>query len=530
MLVIQNIKELKESVDIVDVMGKLVDLKRFGFSYKCVCPFHTEKTPSLSINPQKKYFYCFGCGVSGDVITFVQRLKGLEFVEAVKLVAQLSNFSLEIVEDGRTEPLRDALEALAYTANVAAIELLNAEDNRALAYVRARGLSTPLIKTFKLGFCSLRVVEKVRQAFNVDVLRLAGILNEKGHFSMLHRLLMPVMNFRGQVVGFSGRYPADNVPPNIIRYINSPATPLFKKSFMLYNLHQAMPSILEKKQVIVCEGFFDVMAFTHFGYPNVVCTMGVAFSEHHLKILTNLGVEIVFSFDSDVAGFNATLKALEMCFKAHYGACAVVYAKTDLPKSKAFKDLDKFLKNGVKPNLFKQDGWTYFCRHHLRPELSIADKDKNYSYLNSLIQSYPPFLKDAFLSKLQALASVKSEVFKTYSKKPSIPHSKFSLEGRILLTMLESEEFRFIAYKNLSTEDFVLKEVFLNILAGNLDSHQAQALRSKFVMLEPKYWQMALRQFKAAGLKRSLQSALDSRDLKMVWLLDQRLSSVKRGF
>ncbi|GMB92233.1 hypothetical protein NHP190009_14160 [Helicobacter ailurogastricus] len=167
----------------------------------------------------------------------------------------------------------------------------------------------------------------------------------------------------------------------------------------------------------------------------------------------------------------------------------------------------------------------------MRAELSIAKKDENYSYLNSLLESYPPFLKDAFLSKLQALAPVRStEVFKAYSQKSSIPHSKFSLEGRVLLTMLESEEFRFIASKNLSKEDFVLKEVFVDILTGRLDTHQAHSLRSKFVLLEPKYWQMALRQFKAAGLKRSLQSALDSRDLKMVWLLDQRLKGVKHGF
>ncbi|CRF47796.1 DNA primase [Helicobacter heilmannii] len=528
--VVLNLRDLRESLDIVEVIGHFIELKRIGFMYKAKCPFHTERTASFMVHPHKRFFYCFGCQASGDAIGFVRQYEGVEFIEAVELVARLSNFNLEYGFNARVEPLKQALEALKTLSELASFELLDSPQGAGpLEYLHQRGLNTPLMRDFKLGFCSLGVVEKMRQSFSVDTLALAGILNDKGKFSMLYRILIPVHNTRGDVVGFGGRYPSNIVPQPYARYLISRNTELFKKSNILYNLHKAMPHILEKQQVIVCEGFFDVMAFAHFGYLNAVCSMGVAFSEVHLKILMKLGVEIIFAFDNDVAGHKAAINGLDMCFRVGYGSCALVRFKANSVHSRA-KDLDRFLKSNTKPEFTKNDGWTYFCGYHMRPELTLVQRDQGYAFLESLIASYPPFLKSAFLSKLRSFLPLQSdEPKKTYANSSKTPDSRYSLEGRILCTMLESEEFRFISYRNLSTEDFVLKEVFLGILSGSLDVHQREALKDRFIPIESKYWQVCLRRFKMEGLKQSMRVAMDAKDFKMLWLLDQKLASVKQG-
>jgi DNA primase len=314
-----EVEEIKARLDIVDFIGQYVQLKRSGRTYKALCPFHTEKTPSFIVSPSRQSWHCFGaCGTGGDVISFVMRKDGLTFPEALRLTAERAGVKLP--ERRRAEE-REQEHARLYAANEAAAELyrrilLNSKDAaQAREYVARRGIDEETAERFKLGYSppgweTLRESLKP-QGFSDRELLEAGLLvagESQPHDRFRGRLMFPIWDQKGRVIGFGARALDDTQP----KYLNTSQTPIFDKGGVLYGLHLAEEAMREEGRAIIVEGYMDVIAAHQHGLRNVVAAMGTALSERQLRTLKRFARNIVLVLDADAAGSEATLRGLEL--------------------------------------------------------------------------------------------------------------------------------------------------------------------------------------------------------------------------
>lgn len=315
------IDQLIERLDIVEVIGRYVPLKRAGQNFSACCPFHNEKTPSFSVSPSKQFYHCFGCGAHGNALRFVMEHTGTPFVEAVTQLAQ--QVGLEVPQDtSRQSPEqrqahRDAHHA-AYTllqsvANFYHDLLPRAEH--AQRYLEQRGINADSIKTFQIGYAAGRVPNALVQHFSThhSALQEHGLISlrerdQQPYDRFRDRLMFPIYDGQGRCVGFGGRCLDDENTP---KYLNSPETPLFNKSRLLYGLHLARPHFRPAGCAIVVEGYLDVIMLHQHGIQNAVATLGTALNPDHLKLLFRQTDTIVFCFDGDAAGQKAAQRALD---------------------------------------------------------------------------------------------------------------------------------------------------------------------------------------------------------------------------
>ncbi len=318
------IDEVKSRIDIVDLVGEHVQLKRAGRNFKAICPFHTEKTPSFSVSPERQAWYCFGaCGTGGDIFNFIMKRDDLEFGEALRLLAQRAGVSMgdrwEPQEDERRQRLLQANEAAAAYFHHALLHAKPAEAAR--AYLTSRGLDEETIEAFQLGYSpdtwdALKSHLKERDYRDEDLLA-AGLLVESdrgGYDRFRGRLMFPIRDERGRVVGFGARAlapPDGSADSPGAKYINTPQTPMFDKSGLLYALDRAKEAIRREKSVVVVEGYMDAIAAHQFGMSNVVASMGTALTERQIRALERFKAKILLAMDADAAGLEATLRALQ---------------------------------------------------------------------------------------------------------------------------------------------------------------------------------------------------------------------------
>ena len=306
--------EIRARVGLVQVVGRRVKLTKAGREWKGCCPFHNEKTPSFYVNEDKGFYHCFGCGVHGDVIRFVVEQEGLRFPEAVKSLA--SEAGLEVPEESPEAQARakaaDGLhEVVATAAAWYTAQLSGLSGSNARKYVEARGLTAETIKRFALGYAPDG--NKLRSALtNVSeaMLTEAGLIGHAEERSdsydrFRNRLIFPIRNPRGQVVGFGGRILGEGQP----KYLNSPDTPLFDKGRLLYNLDQAGPVARKSGRLVVVEGYMDVIAIAQAGFAEAVAPLGTAVTEQQLQLMWRVVPEPILCFDGDAAGQRAALRA-----------------------------------------------------------------------------------------------------------------------------------------------------------------------------------------------------------------------------
>ncbi|GGE87734.1 DNA primase [Massilia psychrophila] len=320
------ITDLLNRVDIVDVVGRYVQLKKGGANFMGLCPFHNEKSPSFTVSPTKQFYHCFGCGAHGTSIGFLIEYSGMGFVDAVKDLAQ--NVGMVVPEaDDKIAPAQRAAnqaQSLALTdAMTQACDFyrgqLRGADN-AIAYLKKRGLTGEVAARFGMGYApsgwdSLKAVFP-----DYDALALveAGLVidkvdedggNKKRYDRFRERIMFPIRNTKGQVIGFGGRVLDQGEP----KYLNSPETPLFQKGFELYGLFEARQAIRDAGYVLVTEGYMDVVALAQLGFPQAVATLGTACTSTHVQKLLRQTDSVIFSFDGDRAGRKAARRALEAC-------------------------------------------------------------------------------------------------------------------------------------------------------------------------------------------------------------------------
>jgi DNA primase len=311
------IQQLLGRVDIVDVIDRHVKLKKAGQNFSACCPFHNEKTPSFSVSPVKQFYHCFGCGAHGTAISFLMEYSGLGFVEAVKELSD--SVGLTVPDDGRRERTPEQEEASLSLGEVLnqALTFYRRELKRsemAINYLKSRGLSGEIAAKFGLGFApdDWQGLKAAVEDYSSAALKDAGLVidsDEGRRYDRFRgRVMFPILDARGNVIGFGGRVIGDGEP----KYLNSPETPLFEKGRELYGLYQARRAIRDLKQVVVVEGYMDVVALAQHGVENAVATLGTATTPVHLEKLLRMAENLVFCFDGDKAGRKAAWRALEV--------------------------------------------------------------------------------------------------------------------------------------------------------------------------------------------------------------------------
>ena len=322
------IADLLNRVDIVDVVGQHVKLKKAGANFQGLCPFHSEKSPSFSVSPTKQFYHCFGCGAHGSAISFLMEYSGLGYVDAIEDLARSAG--LDVPREERT-----ANDVARQQQAMALSEVMNSAadwyrtqlkgNTRAVEYLKGRGMTGEIAKRYALGYApdGWQGLEAVFGSYSNDevakTLLEGGLLIQsepseggqpvKRYDRFRDRIMFPIRNPKGQTIGFGGRILDQGEP----KYLNSPETPLFSKGNTLYGLFEARQAIRAQEYVLVCEGYMDVVALAQLGFPNAVATLGTACTANHVRMLLRQTDKVVFSFDGDSAGQRAAQRALEAC-------------------------------------------------------------------------------------------------------------------------------------------------------------------------------------------------------------------------
>jgi len=310
----QFIQELLNRVDVVDVVDKSVPLKKAGANFSACCPFHNEKSPSFTVSPTKQFYHCFGCGAHGTAISFLMEYNGLSFVEAIHdLAKQVGMIVPQETRDPDRPPKREVVglqESLQQAATFYKAELR--KSPRAIEYLKARGLSGEVAAKFQIGYApaAWQNLQSVFPNYGDEVLTIAGLVVEndqgKRYDRFRDRIMFPIHNQKGEVIGFGGRVIN---PEDTPKYYNSPETPLFQKGHELYALFIARRAIRDAGRVLVVEGYMDVVALAQYGVDYAVAALGTATTPFHITKLMRQTDEIVFSFDGDNAGRTAAWRA-----------------------------------------------------------------------------------------------------------------------------------------------------------------------------------------------------------------------------
>ena len=311
------LNEVRQSNDIVDVISQYVHLKRSGRNFFGLCPFHNEKSPSFSVSPDKQIFHCFGCGVGGNVITFVSQIEGLNFVETVQMLAERANIQLPTLQnngDTQREILKDKVYKVnEFTAEYYHQNLYKPQAKMAQEYVKKRQLTNETLKSFRIGFSGKfdeLYQELKKQGFQEQEILESGLVNknERGQYidRYRNRLMFPICDARGRVIAFGGRVLDDSKP----KYINSPENVVYSKGRHLFGLNVAKKG--DTKKLLIVEGYMDVISLHQRGITNVVAPLGTALTEQQGWLLRKNSEQIILSFDSDDAGIKAKLRAIDI--------------------------------------------------------------------------------------------------------------------------------------------------------------------------------------------------------------------------
>ncbi|MBU2082315.1 DNA primase [Patescibacteria group bacterium] len=323
-----QVQEIKEKLNIVDVISGYIRLQKAGINHKGLCPFHNEKTPSFMVSPSRQNWHCFGCAEGGDIFTFVQKIEGVEFKEALKILAEKAGVALKY-SDPKLRTEKDRI----YEICEKATQFFTASLNSAsviLDYLRGRGAQEKTISEWRLGYApdswSSLLSFLLKQGYRETEIEKAGLIlrGDRYHDRFRNRLMFPIFDSNGRVVAFSGRIMSDVIPSKTERadsgkYVNSPETILYSKSKVLYGFDKAKTEIRKADKVVLVEGQMDAILPWQDGIKNIVATSGTALTENHLSILKRLTNNLILAFDVDDAGFRATKRGVDLANELGFG-------------------------------------------------------------------------------------------------------------------------------------------------------------------------------------------------------------------
>lgn len=348
--------EIKRQISITELIGGYVRLNKKGSKYWGLCPFHSEKTASFSVTPDKEMYYCFGCHKYGDIFTFMMEIEKLSFMEALKLLAKKANVTLSIHHDPQLDLKRESLYDLyrRLTGSFHYLLMKSSKAAHARRYLELRGVSPELIERFQLGYAPasnswlLSMLEK--HNYSIEFIGSSGLFMEKRKRYIpyfFNRIMFPIRNSRGEVIAFGGRSLSEGGP----KYLNSPETEIFKKGNNLFGLHHASGAIKENKCAYIVEGYMDVLSLHKGGIPHCVAPLGTALTEAQARLICRYTDNIILLFDGDTAGIAASLKALEclMGFDCETGVVRLPEGRDpdDILQKHGSNELKKMLKSPI---------------------------------------------------------------------------------------------------------------------------------------------------------------------------------------
>ncbi|MEH7224529.1 DNA primase [Bacillus sp. JJ1566] len=423
----ETIEKIRISVDIVDVISEYVQLKKQGRNYFGLCPFHGENTPSFSVSPDKQIFHCFGCGAGGNVFSFLMDLEGYSFAEAAvnlanKVNIDLSDFEQQTaVSDKKNNDASKMQEAHELLKKFYHHLLLNTKEGEpALDYLTNRGFTREIIDKFEIGYSldSWNFATKFLQkrGFKPELMERAGLLVKKedtGTFfdRFRNRIMFPIWDHQGKTIAFSGRVLGKGQEP---KYLNSPETIIFNKSKTLYNFHQARLDIRKQQQVILFEGFADVIAADSADVPNSIGTMGTSLTDEHVKIIRRNVESVVICYDSDNAGLDAALRASSMLVEAGcYVRVATMPNGMDPDDYISKYGAEKFKNDVIGASLTLMA----FKLQYLRRGKNLQDEGERIRYIEDVLKEIS-FLekaveRDHYLRQLSSEFSISLDALKT---------------------------------------------------------------------------------------------------------------------
>ncbi|MFT5660471.1 MAG: DNA primase [Sulfurimonas sp.] len=306
MITQDSIEALKARLDVVDVVGSYVELKKAGVNYKSPCPFHDEKSPSFVVSPQKQIYHCFGCGAGGDSLKFVMEYEKLSYPEALEKLADTYNFTLSYTDNKHNKPRSQVMDKLQEWYSSLLSSKQTAND-----YVRERGIYEGSVEKFGIGYApdSNGTINFIKSngftmPESVDM-GVVGFADGRNFARFVERVTFPIHSANGSIVGFGGR----TITGHQAKYVNSPETPFFNKSRLLYAYHHAKQTLYKQKEIIITEGYLDVIMLHQAGFTNAVATLGTALTPEHLPLLRKGEPKVIMAYDGDKAGRAAALKA-----------------------------------------------------------------------------------------------------------------------------------------------------------------------------------------------------------------------------
>ena len=319
-----SIEALKARLDIVDIVGSYIELKKAGGNFKAPCPFHDEKSPSFVVSPQKQIYHCFGCGAGGDSVKFVMEYEKLNYPEALEKLADSYNFTLTYTDNKHNKPRSQIMDKLNEW-----YQTLLSKNQTALSYIKERGIYESSIEKFGIGYASesnatLNYIRSqqfsIKEAIDMGVVGYNQEHNQT-YARFVERITFPIFSANGSIVGFGGR----TISGHQAKYINSPETVFFNKSRLLYAYNLAKQSLYKKQEIIITEGYLDVIMLHQAGFDNAVATLGTALTHEHLPLLRKGSPRIVMAYDGDKAGHVAALKASKLLSASGFNGGVVVF-------------------------------------------------------------------------------------------------------------------------------------------------------------------------------------------------------------
>lgn len=548
------IEEIKSRCDIASIISSYINIKPSGTNYKGLCPFHGEKTPSFYINTSKQIYKCFGCGEGGDVINFVMRIENLDFMDAVKLLADRCGIEINTqVDESTKERIEKSKKFQDIHVEAARFYFSNLikTKNPGYEYLRKRGLDDKIIKKFGLGY-SLDSWNSLMNYLisigykNEDLIE-CGLFGYKSETKKIYdkfrnRVMFPIFDYRGNVIGFGGRVLDDSLP----KYLNSPDTLIFNKRQNLYGLNFARKEIKDRS-IILVEGYMDLISLYQYGIKNVVATLGTALTDGQGSLIKRYADTAIISYDSDEAGIKATLRAIEILNKLDINVKVL--------NLKECKDPDEFIrKYGVLEFEKEIKNSTHYIKYkidNLKRNFNIQNDEERVKFTKEsskiIKEIKSPVEADYYIKYLSeqskiSIESIKKEVYGKYysanqnknnknnkyiykkeekiiEKPKAIEKGNLLVEENLIKIMLDSKKYREIILLKINEEDFLEKDSkeIVNWLIKNKDLDKITIDKIKSLNISEEY------------IKGLESISLDNLDLNNIKNIDDIIKNIRKN-
>ena len=465
MITKDSIENLKNHLDVVDVISQFIETKKSGANFKACCPFHGEKTPSFVISPAKQIYHCFGCGVGGDSIKFVMEYEKLAYPEAIEKLASMYNISLSYENTNQQKLDTKVLQEINKYYQKLFISNAIAKE-----YIKSRGISEFSIEKFEIGYApnSLQTINYIKDNFlNLADAKELGIIDsgENGLYArFIERITFPIYALNGSIVGFGGR----TITGHNAKYVNSPQTKLFNKSRLLYGYHLAKDHIYKKNEMIITEGYLDVIMLHQAGFDNAVATLGTALTQDHLPLLRRGEPKIIVAYDGDNAGLNAAYKAALMLSNGNFEGGVVIFAQgidpADMVKENRINELNTIFEH-PKP-------FIPFVIDYIITKYDLNDpqnKQKALEETNEFLKTLNPIFQDEYRRYLASRLNINEKFIK-------VQNHRVDNQNSVQLTKIDIAELCII--KSIADKPNRL-EMVLDVIDASMFEHH----RCEFEML-----------------------------------------------